>query len=80
MAKALGANWHSCNHTVTPAIQGEKINLKIILIDGIQLAQLMIDHDVGVTEASRYIVKRWIPTNSLPYDRPGYDFARNLQR
>ncbi len=33
-------------------------NLKIILIDGKQLAQLMIDHDVGVTEESRYIVKK----------------------
>src|SRR6266699_587771 len=33
-------------------------NLKIILIDGEQLAQLMIDYDVGVTEESRYIVKK----------------------
>jgi restriction system protein len=33
-------------------------NLKIILIDGEQLAQLMMDHDVGVTEESRYIVKK----------------------
>lgn len=33
-------------------------NLKIILIDGAQLAQLMIEHDVGVTEESRYIVKK----------------------
>lgn len=33
-------------------------NLKIILIDGEQLAQLMIDHNVGVTEESRYIVKK----------------------
>ncbi len=33
-------------------------NLKIILIDGEQLAQLMIDHDVAVTEESRYIVKK----------------------
>ncbi len=33
-------------------------NLKLILIDGEQLAQLMIDHDVGVTEESRYIVKK----------------------
>jgi restriction system protein len=33
-------------------------NLKIILIDGEQLAQLMIEHDVGVTEESRYIVKK----------------------
>jgi len=33
-------------------------NLKIILIDGEQLAQLMIDHEVGVTEESRYIIKK----------------------
>lgn len=33
-------------------------NLKIILIDGKQLTQLMIDHNVGVTEESRYIVKK----------------------
>ena len=33
-------------------------NLKIILMDGEQLAQLMIDHDVGVTEEFRYIVKK----------------------
>lgn len=33
-------------------------NLKIILIDGEQLAQLMIDHDVGVAQESRYIVKK----------------------
>jgi len=33
-------------------------NLKIILIDGEQLAQLMVDHDVGVTEESRYVVKK----------------------
>ena len=33
-------------------------NLKIILIDGEQLAQLMIDHDVGVSEESRYVVKK----------------------
>jgi restriction system protein len=28
------------------------------LIDGEQLAQLMIDHGVGVTEAATYLVKR----------------------
>ena len=33
-------------------------NLKIILIDGEQLAQLMMDYDVGVTEESRYVVKK----------------------
>ncbi|GLV57539.1 restriction endonuclease [Dictyobacter sp. S3.2.2.5] len=33
-------------------------NLKIILIDGEQLAQLMIEHNVGVAEESRYILKK----------------------
>jgi restriction system protein len=33
-------------------------NLKIILIDGEQLVQLMIDHGVGVTEESPYVVKK----------------------
>jgi restriction system protein len=33
-------------------------NLKIILIDGYQLTQLMIDHDVGVSVEETYIVKR----------------------
>ena len=33
-------------------------NLKIILIDGAQLVQLMMDHDVGVTEESRYVIKK----------------------
>jgi restriction system protein len=28
------------------------------LIDGEQLAQLMIDHGVGVTEVANYLVKR----------------------
>lgn len=31
---------------------------KIVLIDGERLARLMIDHDVGVTAAERYVVKR----------------------
>ncbi len=35
-----------------------KIGKKIVLIDGEQLAQLMIDYDIGVTEVSRYVVKR----------------------
>jgi len=34
------------------------IDKKIILIDGEQLTQLMIDNGVGVTEESRYIVNR----------------------
>lgn len=35
-----------------------RIEQKVVLIDGEQLAQLMIDHDVGVYEDSRYIVKK----------------------
>lgn len=34
------------------------IETKIVLIDGSQLAELMIDHDVGVTVVSTYLVKR----------------------
>jgi len=35
-----------------------KIEKKIVLIDGEQLAQLMIDHNIGVTEVSTYTVKK----------------------
>lgn len=35
-----------------------KIEKKIVLIDGEQLAELMIDHDVGVTPVANYVVKR----------------------
>jgi len=35
-----------------------KIEKKIVLIDGEQLAQFMIDHGVGVTEVASYTVKR----------------------
>jgi restriction system protein len=35
-----------------------RIEKKIVLIDGEQLAQLMIDHNVGVAEVTRYVVKR----------------------
>ncbi len=35
-----------------------KIEKKIVLIDGEQLAQLMIDHNIGVTEVASYTVKR----------------------
>jgi restriction system protein len=34
------------------------IERKIVLIDGRQLAQFMIDHDIGVTTARQYVVKR----------------------
>ncbi|MBI4322615.1 MAG: restriction endonuclease [Chloroflexi bacterium] len=35
-----------------------RIEKKIVLIDGEELAQLMIDHGIGVTEVSTYTVKR----------------------
>ncbi len=35
-----------------------RIEKRIVLIDGEQLCQLMIDHGVGVTEVARYVVKK----------------------
>lgn len=35
-----------------------RIEKKIVLIDGEQLAQLMIDYDIGVAEVARYVVKK----------------------
>jgi restriction system protein len=35
-----------------------RIEKKIVLIDGNQLAQLMIDHGIGVAEVANYTVKK----------------------
>ncbi len=35
-----------------------RIEKKIVLIDGQQLSDMMIDHDVGVTTEDTYVVKR----------------------
>jgi Restriction endonuclease len=35
-----------------------RIEKKIVLIDGVQLAQLMIDYGIGVAEVANYTVKR----------------------
>ncbi len=35
-----------------------KIEMKIVLIDGEQLAQFMIDHGIGVTEVASYTIKK----------------------
>jgi restriction system protein len=35
-----------------------RIERKIVLIDGRRLAQLMIDHDIGVATARAYVVKK----------------------
>jgi len=34
------------------------IEKKIVLIDGAELAKLMIDHGIGVTEIATYTVKK----------------------
>ncbi len=34
------------------------IQTTIVLVDGVQLAELMIDHGIGVTEQKRYVIKR----------------------
>jgi restriction system protein len=36
----------------------DRIEKKIVLIDGEQLAQLMIDYNIGVSEVDHYVVKR----------------------
>jgi len=36
----------------------QRIEKKIVLINGEELAQLMIDHNVGVTEVANYTVKK----------------------
>jgi len=43
----------------TPAAKefAEKSDRKIVLIDGERLAQLMIEHDIGVTKVQNYTVK-----------------------
>jgi len=44
----------------TPAAKEfvEKSDRKNVLIDGERLAQLMIEHDIGVTKVQNYTVKR----------------------
>ena len=36
----------------------DSVNPRVILVDGTELAELMLDHDVGVTVATRYDIKR----------------------
>jgi restriction system protein len=36
----------------------ESIDTKIVLIDGIALARLMVDHDLGVATVRSYEIKR----------------------
>jgi len=47
------------SHFSTSALEYVKsIETKIVPIDGEQLAQLMIDHDIGVTTAASYAIKK----------------------
>jgi len=46
------------NYTTEAADYATRIDTKVVLIDGKQLAGLMIDFDVGVAPAATYIVKR----------------------
>ena len=44
----------------------ERIDKRIVLVDGDRLAELMIDHDVGVAIYKQYVLKR---TNSDYFDQ-----------
>ena len=46
------------SYTVDAADYASRIDTKVVLIDGQQLAGLMIDFDVGVASAASYVVKR----------------------
>lgn len=41
--------------------QAHGLDMKVVLIDGRQLAELMIEHNVGVSEARSFVVKRLDP-------------------
>jgi restriction endonuclease Mrr len=64
MLPLLKAVADSQEHSVAEVIETlaqthvNTISQKIVLIDGEQLAQLMIDHGIGVTKVANYIVKR----------------------
>ena len=45
-------------YTAEAADYASRIDIKVVLIDGQQLADLMIDFDVGVATAATYVVKR----------------------
>ena len=46
------------SYTADAADDATRIDTKVVLIDGQQLAGLMIDFDVGVASAVSYVVKR----------------------
>jgi restriction endonuclease Mrr len=47
------------SHTAArPAVQGNKPNQKIVLVCGARLAALMIEHNLGVSTAQAFALKR----------------------
>ena len=46
------------NYTAEATDYASRIDTKVVLMDGQQLAGLMIDFDVGVATAATYLVKR----------------------
>jgi restriction system protein len=36
----------------------DRVNARLVLIDGNALARLMVDHNIGVQEYQRYVLKR----------------------
>jgi len=47
------------------------ITLRVILVDGVELAELMLDHDVGVTPSRRYEIKKIDQDYFAPEDSVG---------
>ena len=45
-------------YTIEAVDYASRIDTKVVLIDGKQLAGLMIDFDVGVSISASYVVKR----------------------
>jgi len=46
------------SYTAEAADYASRIDIKVVLIDGKRLADLMMDFDVGVSAAASYVVKR----------------------
>ena len=55
---SAGAGDATPSYTADAADYATRIDTKVVLIDGKQLAGLMIDFDVGVAPAATYVVKR----------------------
>jgi restriction system protein len=54
--QAVVVGWSSFSREAEDYVQ--RIERKIVLIDGRRLAQLMLEYDVGVATARAYVVKK----------------------